>query len=70
MEKPRDIEIDKAIIQNCLGYFWRCKCCIHLGWTKLAFSKCSHYQNCKEFVYEKLKTHYARVLSREKPDEL
>lgn len=68
MERPLDIKVEKEIIQNCLAYYWRCRCCIKLGWSKRPVDKCEHYGDCKEFVYKKLKKHFTRVIDRERSE--
>lgn len=66
MERLPDIQVETAIIQDSLAYYWRCRCCIHLGWSKRPVDKCEHYADCKEFVYKKLKKHFTRVIDRER----
>ena len=65
MEKPTDIEVEKAIIKDCLAYYWRCKCCIHLRFSLFPNWKCKHYEECGDYVYKKLKEHFKIVLDRE-----
>lgn len=69
MDKPVDrrvIQVEKEIVQNCLAFYWRCRCCMKLGWSKRPVDKCEHYSDCKEFVYKKLKKHFKDVITLEK----